>query len=510
MHRKSSPALGFVCLASVLLLAVLVAAAFTSCPNPVDAELVRTVEDVQAPVLTITSPAENSPYASTVVFTGTVADDSTASGDGLGSVYSISYDLSNDDFRKGKITIGTDGTVTQDTAFGDGEIVWDAATRTFTFEFSTIEPSLIGDAMLTVTVEVTDRNENTAEKIVRLVESSGPQITLVEPGTTILNYREGVTTVTVTGTVGNSEDDPDSAADIGSLKWGVALRTWGATLDLTDGGAGDLASGVASDGLFLTRNTGFLVNEDFTFDRNTRTFFTTFEVPWGAGASIPVVITAKDLNQHEMSVTYTLVTAVNNPVISSLTPSLSTTNYYSSTHWTAQTVSGTVMEPASINRLIYQVDGTGLSYTSSNLVTSNFFNASGGFSFPLSGAGASLSGRSGPFKVTVTVVNTDDLSTKAYFWLSEDSDNPVISSVDVASSNVAAGFARLGDVLTFTVHGRGRPLRGGRIADGGHRPGRFPGGRGDLPGKQPVRGDLYPPGGGSLRPGRAVHHHRHG
>jgi hypothetical protein len=63
-----------------------------SCPNPLDEAKLLHVKDTIGPVITISSPAEGSYCAKTVVVSGTVSDSATAAGD-AGKVQALSYEV---------------------------------------------------------------------------------------------------------------------------------------------------------------------------------------------------------------------------------------------------------------------------------------------------------------------------------------------------------------------------------------------------------------------------------
>ncbi len=63
-----------------------------SCPNPLDIGMLLHVKDAIGPVITISSPAEGSYCAQTVIVSGTVSDSATATGD-AGEVKALSYEV---------------------------------------------------------------------------------------------------------------------------------------------------------------------------------------------------------------------------------------------------------------------------------------------------------------------------------------------------------------------------------------------------------------------------------
>jgi hypothetical protein len=85
----------------------LAAAMFLSCPPPFDGNMLLQVKDELGPYITITSPADGSVCAKTVIVTGTIEDSATESGDG-GRINSVWYEVPGSDIS-GKVTLAQDG-----------------------------------------------------------------------------------------------------------------------------------------------------------------------------------------------------------------------------------------------------------------------------------------------------------------------------------------------------------------------------------------------------------------
>ena len=134
--------------ASVLLL--------LSCPNPLTPQMVQHVKDSVGPVVTISSPAEGSSYAATVVVTGTVRDYSTTSGD-QGAVKSMRYEVLGTALA-GDITIDSNGH--------------------FTFQFATTN---LGGTIV-VRVTATDWNGNPVSANLTLVDQGAIPSFAAVPG----------------------------------------------------------------------------------------------------------------------------------------------------------------------------------------------------------------------------------------------------------------------------------------------------------------------------------------
>jgi hypothetical protein len=426
-------------LAFLPLLAVLAA-----CPPPVSNTLAIVVADKIPPTLIITTPQIGQSYTSVVNFTGTVSDDAATAGDGKGILGHIAYSVANNVLLRGKILINQDGTTRQVSSYGPGIITWIPATRTFSFSFSTVSPSPL-HGLLTVIVDTTDANGNVTTQVMQLAEGTGPVITLESPTKdTGLKYIGGTTSITLTGTVANAPDDLSSATNISSLAWGVTGKTWGAALDL--------AAGQTS-----VANTGFSVNQDFTYTAATRTFTTGFVVPFINDTQLILTVSATDHNGHTTTHTTVLVADVSGPQLTLTSPI--TGLFYSSTHFAPLTVSGNILlsEVPTVKAVTYLVSGSGFTSNSVSVYTNNgspappnFFDASGNFSFSLSDPSASLTGRHGTVQVTITIPNQANISTVVPFSITEDSTPPSVTSVTLTSSNANNAYAKIGDTVTLT------------------------------------------------------------
>jgi hypothetical protein len=109
---------------SIQLCIVLLVIGLSACPRLIDESLVIAVEDTLAPVVKIIQPLPNESYSSMVEVQGKITDDSITVGDKSGIIKSVAFDVANDDFRRGKINIATDGAYSQDPTGGDILIEW--------------------------------------------------------------------------------------------------------------------------------------------------------------------------------------------------------------------------------------------------------------------------------------------------------------------------------------------------------------------------------------------------
>ncbi len=184
-------------------LAVLVA---TSCPNPIDDELLLVVDDDTAPLVTITSPAEDSTYRYAVSVTGILLDSSQSAGDGRGFVRTLEFDVSNDDDLTRTITFEREGRWTVYPP--DPTFDFDLSTGAFAFTVDT--SGLTGGHRFIFTA--TDLNANETEQEVRVQSAAvGPDIK-INDSCPILYSSKVTTSIEIQGWVDPAHFDPGTAA----------------------------------------------------------------------------------------------------------------------------------------------------------------------------------------------------------------------------------------------------------------------------------------------------------
>jgi hypothetical protein len=160
----------------------------TSCPNPIDRDLVLFAEDDLLPKIDISSPKSNSYYYSVVTVAGTVSDSAIDPEDNRGAISKLSYSVVD---RSG---LG-------------GDIPFDADTGNFSFDFSTI--GLSGNQILSVSAA--DWNGNPAQVNITLVDPLiGPAITITSP----VDSSYYASNVVIQGSVANP-------TEVGSLSYEV-------------------------------------------------------------------------------------------------------------------------------------------------------------------------------------------------------------------------------------------------------------------------------------------------
>ena len=190
-----------------LAVAALAVAITVSCPNPIDDDLLRIVEDVITPSLTIAEPSE-SYYHGTMHVSGFILDSSITAGDGNGRLHTLTFSVSNDSLLNRTITFNTNGTFTVEPP--DSSFVWDPVTGGFQLDCE------MGDltGYRLISIVVTDANGNQTQKDRGLMPYPyGPHLVLTKPDTTTYDL-----TVDIEGTVTNSTSD-DETDEIKALSW---------------------------------------------------------------------------------------------------------------------------------------------------------------------------------------------------------------------------------------------------------------------------------------------------
>ncbi len=152
-HHAGSPRRRF----TAAVVAALIAALFTACPNPIPTTLASQVSDETGPVITIAAPEEGAVYQSTVTVTGTAEDGDAGAAGGAVTISSVSLSVPAAEISR------------------DVELADDGA---FSTQFSTAGLS----STVTFTVTATDWNGNVTA-VSRSLENDlvGPHIVISEP-----------------------------------------------------------------------------------------------------------------------------------------------------------------------------------------------------------------------------------------------------------------------------------------------------------------------------------------
>jgi hypothetical protein len=419
---------------------------FISCPQvePITDTLLIEVEDEFEPVIIIESPLDDSYYYSIISITGSIKDSSLTATDEAGRLSYISYTVANDASRRGKIIIGDDRTYTKDDDFGSGDIVYDEETGDFSIDFSAIEvdgTSSILQQSVTITVTAVDKNNNSTTKSVRLLENDGPFINLIEPGTTIFYFKDGVPIV-ISGSIGNSFFDQDNADEIESLIWRVSNQSWSGTLDLTEGSAD-------FDGtIYTAENTALQFSDPFTYNPTTREFATSFDLPFGEFSVIPVEVRAVDKNNHTSYALFDMYTNEAGPSMTFTLPATTTGIYNDGTDLY---ISSDIAILASMN-MAWEVDSDGPLVELGYAIDQGSFNNALLLTTPaviLGTDGTAGDIIPGEFVLTIRAVNDEAKETRYYFIVKAEETPPGIT-INTYNAGTGDYYARPGDTVNIT------------------------------------------------------------
>ncbi len=460
----------------VSLTAISAAAVLTlsSCPEPITAPMVALVEDTIPPTINISTPRGGDNYYSSVTVTGIISDDVLAEGDESGQITTIYYEIANDDFRKGKINIGLDDTVTVDETFGSGTISYDISTKEFSFTFSTLQSAQQAKLRDVISLSITtvDRNSNITVSDLNLKESEGPFVDFGFYNTADFDDINRVSFITgdevyISGTVSDSDYELDTADEITKIEWGVVGTIFGGTLDVTPGSD----DWVEADGVFRSINHD---EEYFFYDPETRRFstHTTISLDDGAkfffveatdtgshiteeqmllSAPAPLMIVNTDLDipfySPNHSVDTHLTGIVLNPAQGVLIDGDVSAVYYNfiSTDNGDEVPNRVVLyDPNNVLELDYGGDDPAPLYTNH----SQIFEADGSFDITFN-TGA-LAGLNGIVTLRLNMKDADekDIPRKSFSFV-HDSDAPDIDVTGFSSDGNNSGFARRGDTVTL-------------------------------------------------------------
>ncbi len=258
-----------------------------SCPEPISQEVLNQAEDTYSPRISVSGPDNNDIYYSETTVTGTVSDDAIENGDSQGVIDSFSFEILYDADRRGGI-VREGGTYVMDTDVGTGVVSYTPATGAFEFTVSTITPSVL-TGQVTLRMTATDSNGNTTISDLKLLESNGPVISLVDPGTTVTEFDTG-DDIPISGTVVNSNQD-SGADQISRISWNANNAITG---DLTlDGSDGTFTSNT-SQGITLSYNT------------STTAFSSILRVSDTTTGFYVITVEAEDFNGHVTTVSRTI------------------------------------------------------------------------------------------------------------------------------------------------------------------------------------------------------------
>ena len=451
----------------VFLLSAAVLLTFISCPQPLSDDDVVAAQDDRAPTIVISSPSDSAIYYSSVDFTLSVKDDAESEEDNKGDLASISFDISNDDLRGGKVLIDPDGVQTQDDDFGPDEIVYDAVSGIASFSFSTIEPNIMS-GLMSITIKAEDRNGNSTSETITLTGSEGPwlEYSITDLATNEERSYTEDTTVRIEGTIGNSEDDQESADQITAISWSVLGKAWSGTLEIDqnatyeDPDSGEILNYYNETLVRYERlNEGVVYPALFIYDPETRTFSTEIAIPFGAGTVLPFEVTVIDLNEHESTLTINAFSNESGPEIVINYPTNDSVAYYSGSTHNANAITGFINGgTADLASLKYSItDSTGDKTFTSGNIKETAFSGSNVFSVDIRDGLVAMEGTSdeivpgdGAISVTLIAINEDNNESRPKVTLSEDSTGPSVSISSFVCDVGNSGYAKTGDSVTLS------------------------------------------------------------
>ncbi len=182
--------------ARTLALVMMAAVVTTSCPKPIDDELLLVVADEIEPLITIDTPAQWSTYGYTVDVVGTLFDSSQAPGDGKGFVRTLDFTVPAGPLLHRTVTFERDGSWTVEPA--DPTFDFTLATGDFVFTVNALD--LTGPQLFTFTA--TDLNGNKGEQEITITEEEGSgQEVQLDAGCPTLYSSAVTTSITIQGHV---------------------------------------------------------------------------------------------------------------------------------------------------------------------------------------------------------------------------------------------------------------------------------------------------------------------
>ena len=309
-------------------------------PLPITQDVVAAAEDNIFPVITITSPADNSIFSSTTIIEGKVSDHALKNGDNLGSLSSLSVVAGQNRAQKGKILIDTAGKVSAvgpaDPSGGDAKITYSADTGKFSIEMNTED---LDRGSINVRITALDRNGNSGVSLLTLV--SDAPLVMFKNGDSgrQLSQDELIGQIHIEGTIADNKKNPNSIKEISSVSFQVGPVGGKFEIELDDMTLKKgypkyyetsidrlYAPGTAEDAKFILNTNGtfssyFMVrDQDRDKVKNSR--------------SLEIKIEVTDRNGRSDYKTYSITAAERSPQIRIVQPALSPSGvdyyYYSS------------------------------------------------------------------------------------------------------------------------------------------------------------------------------------
>ena len=309
----------------------------TACklPLPITPVVVATAEDSIPPIITITSPANNTAFFSTTRITGKISDHALKNGDNLGSLSSLSVVAGANSAQKGKILIDPAGNVravgATDPSGGDAKITYNANTGDFSIEMDT--KNLNRD--INVRITALDLNGNSGVSILNLLEGDGPLVEFSSSVPTALTKLEIIGVINLEGTIFNNKEgvkstDENKIDEIEKVVFKVqSIVTHEMNLNKIKPNNGVYKSTIKElQGESLENpDAEFYLNENGTFKCNFQVLESSqFDVERGG---LIIEIIAFDKNKRSGSVKRTIGLTAAGPIFKLIQPARSQ-NYYSS------------------------------------------------------------------------------------------------------------------------------------------------------------------------------------
>lgn len=467
MKRDIKTLLAFLPLLAGLLL--------TAC-EPLSRQLIAAVEDDYSPVIIVDTPAAGGTYYSTIDVSGHVNDDSLASGDDIGLLSVLSFEIASDLAHRGRITISSSGDATKDSGYGNIDIAYNSADRSFSFSVPTSDLGY-PPQILYLRITAVDFNGNESNETLQLIRSEGPYIDLTQPSSTTYIKRGSFT---VAGTIADSfqhfseasaAGDPISADEVATLRLEIPLLGVDAELDV--------AAGETTVSLFP--RTGSL-----DYIPGSRAFQSLIDLNSGDDAitSLTISVTASDLNGNQTIETHSMTQEVDlGPVVYIFETNSNYLKTVGDYYYTGNPISAAqpiLYVNGSSRTRLSSLSGVGRVYTrvtNRYLAVANLQFSSGSynnnyniethpntyvwdpliylrdifdFDIPLAGSTFNSFDGNGTAEITITAVDdtADALSTTLNWIIREDSDGPVFSSMAISASN---GSVHVGIGQTVTL-----------------------------------------------------------
>ena len=404
---------------------ILSALALTSCIEPIDTDILLFAEDTFPPDITLTSPQNNSSYRTSVTVAGVLTDSSREEADGLGTLRSLLFSVSDAQQYAMLVTFDEDSgdpVVDRD----DFDFVFDDSDGSFSFTIDTVD--LTGIRIFNFEIE--DWNANLRDDSVTLYEDTdGPGITIINPADDD-TYTAGIT-ILIDGYVSNREGET-GVDEIAYLDFKVNADPETVIYDATD---------TDSDPIY----------DPLIYDPSTGVFATSLTT-LGESGNLILKFYAEDVKGNSTLSEITVVDDQTGPAISFTDPADGRRFYSSAISSRSIAVEGLVgFNVVQMIAEIREVTIPKRSYLVSIGPLSGYDDRTFDFSF-LTGVDGAQPALSDDY--IVALVATDGTRTSENtFVLEDDPVAPLIPTVSITSNSGVSGNASAGDTITidFTV-----------------------------------------------------------